>query len=131
MPTSIGCLPADAGFNGCAAVDQTEQGHITVKGTDCDAPSSVAVSATDSSDGGATLAAETAKVAVDDSAGTTTAVGVTKAGPPAESDTVAPPLGAAPEIVTVHVLPAPALRLVGLHAREVTSKRAIRLRVAV
>ena len=131
MPTSTACLLPDAGLDGCAVEDQTEQGHMTVNEADWDVPFSVAVTTAVSSPLGVVLAAVTGKEAVEELAGTVTEAGAVTAGLLPESDTAAPPFGARAERVTVQVALAPALRFVGLQARVETTADATRFKVAV
>lgn len=131
IPTSTAWLLVDAGFNGCAVADQTEQGHITINETACEAPFSVAVTITVSSPLGVTLAAVTGNVAVDEEAGTVNEDGAVTAVPFSESSKVTPPFGAGAERVTAHVLLAPALRLVGLQASVEIVSGATRFKVKV
>ena len=70
-------------------------------------------------------------VAVVADAGTVTDAATGRAVLLLDSDTTAPPAGAAAESVTVHVVPAPALRLVGAHATELKTVGAINDKVAV
>ena len=64
-------------------------------------------------------------------AGTVTDAGTVSAGLLLESPTAVPPFGAAWLRVTVHVLAAPELTLVGLQAKVETSVGATRLKVTL
>jgi len=131
-PTSMACLFVEAGSRGCEVDDQTEHGQmIAVNVTDCDVPLRDAVTATADSPLGGALSATTVNVPVDDEGATVTEAGTVRTELLLESDTVAPPLGAAAERVTVQALLDPELRVVGLQVRAVTRTGAIRVKVVV
>jgi hypothetical protein len=127
-PTSTALLLEDAAFRGCVVEGQMEHGHMMVNCADWEPPFSVAVTGTNSSAGGVTLAALTEKVAEDAEDGTVTELGTTIAAP-AESATVVPPVGLAAERVTVQVLLAPALSTLGLQVKPVTTMGGISFKV--
>jgi hypothetical protein len=96
---------------------------------DWEPPFSVAVTGTNSSAGGVTLAALTEKVVEDAEEGTVNEPGTTIAALPVESATVVPPVGLAAERVTVQVLLAPALSTEGLQVKPVSTMGGISFKV--
>src|ERR1035441_9802002 len=134
MPTSIACALVEAGFTGCAVEGHREHGQmINVNDSDCDMPSSVAVTETVSvvPPSGGLVVAVAENVAVEDPARTFTEAGTVNAELLAETDTVTPPVGAGAERVRVQVAEAPESRAVALHVNAEMSTGATSVKVAV